>query len=60
MRKAGSTDGPKVHAALESLGTYDGLIKTYHDPFSPDHHEALGPDDYEMTVWKRTRLELIS
>jgi len=60
MRKAGSTEGPKVHAALESLGAYDGLIKTYTDPFSGDHHEALGPDDYEMTVWKGTRLELIS
>jgi branched-chain amino acid transport system substrate-binding protein len=59
IRKAGSTEGPKVHAALESLGTYDGLIKKYANPFSPDRHEALGPDDYEMTTWKGMRLELI-
>jgi len=43
----------------EALGTYDGLIKTYSNPFSPDRHEALGPDDYEMTVWRGPRLELI-
>jgi len=57
--KAGSTEGPKVHAALESLGTYDGLIKRYANPFSPERHEALGPGDYMMTVWKGPRLELI-
>jgi branched-chain amino acid transport system substrate-binding protein len=59
IEKAGTTDGPKVHAALEGLGTYDGLIKTYVNPFSPTRHEALGPDDYQMTVWKGPRLELI-
>ena len=59
VKQAGSTDGEKLHSALESLGTYDGLLKTYNNPFSPDHHEALGPKDYEMTVWKGPRLELI-
>ena len=49
----------KLLGALEALGTYDGLIKTYSNPFSPDRHEALGPDDYEMSVWKGPRLELI-
>jgi branched-chain amino acid transport system substrate-binding protein len=59
VKQAGSTDGEKLHSARESLGTYDGLLKTYNAPFSPDHHEALGPKDYEMTVWKGPRLELI-
>jgi branched-chain amino acid transport system substrate-binding protein len=59
IKKAQSTEGPKVQAALENLGTYDGLVKTYSNPFSPDRHEALGPDDYLMTVWKGTRLELV-
>jgi branched-chain amino acid transport system substrate-binding protein len=59
LQKAGSTDGEKLHSALETLGTYDGLIKTYANPFSPDRHEALAPEDYEMTVWKGPRLELI-
>jgi branched-chain amino acid transport system substrate-binding protein len=59
IKKAGSAEGPKVHAALENLGTYDGLIKRYVNPFAPDRHEALSPDDYMMTVWRAGRLELI-
>jgi branched-chain amino acid transport system substrate-binding protein len=59
VQKAQSTEGPKLHAALENLGTYNGLVKNYTNPFSADRHEALGPDDYSMTVWKGTRLELI-
>ena len=59
IKKAGSSDGPKVQAALEKLGSYDGLIKAYNNPFSADRHEALGPEDYSMTVWRGSRLELI-
>jgi branched-chain amino acid transport system substrate-binding protein len=46
--KAGSTDGNAVRQALENLGTYEGLIKTYKRPFTADDHDALGPDDYVM------------
>ena len=59
IKKANGTDGPKMQAALESLGSYDGLLKSYSNPFSADRHEALGPNDYSMTVWKGSRLELI-
>jgi branched-chain amino acid transport system substrate-binding protein len=59
VKRAGTTDGEKLHGALESLGTFHGLLKTYNNPFSPDHHEALEPKDYEMTIWKGPRLELI-
>ena len=59
IKKAGSTEGPKMQAALESLGAYDGLLKSYNNPFSAERHEALNPDDYSMTVWKGSRLELI-
>jgi branched-chain amino acid transport system substrate-binding protein len=48
IQKAGSTDGEKIRQALESLGTYEGLIKTYKQPFTADNHDALGPDDYVM------------
>ena len=58
-KKAGSTEGPKMHAALESLGSYDGLLKRYDNPFTATRHEALQPNDYSMTVWKGSRLELI-
>jgi branched-chain amino acid transport system substrate-binding protein len=59
IKKAQSTEGPKLQAALEDLGDYDGLVKKYTNPFSASRHEALGPDDYLMTAWKGTRLELI-
>ena len=59
IKKANGTEGPKMQAALESLGSYDGLLKSYANPFSADRHEALGPNDYSMTVWKGSRLELI-
>jgi branched-chain amino acid transport system substrate-binding protein len=49
IEQAGSTDGDAIREALENLsGEYDGLIKTYESPFSPDNHDALGADDYIM------------
>ena len=46
--KAGSTDGDAIRQALENLGRYDGLIKSYDPPFTPDNHDALSEDDYIM------------
>jgi hypothetical protein len=46
--------------ALESLGDYQGLIKNYSNPFSATNHEALNPQDYVMTTWNGSRLELTS
>ncbi|MBN9440692.1 ABC transporter substrate-binding protein [Bosea sp. (in: a-proteobacteria)] len=60
IQKSGGTEGPKMLGALESLGTYDGLIKAYDNPFSATDHEALSPEDYAMTVWKGPRLELMT
>jgi branched-chain amino acid transport system substrate-binding protein len=38
-----------VRSALENLkATYQGLIKTYTLPFTPENHDALGPNDYIM------------
>ncbi|MGI9302150.1 MAG: ABC transporter substrate-binding protein [Gammaproteobacteria bacterium] len=51
--RAGSTDGDAIRQALESLeGSYEGLIKTYTQPFSADNHDALGPDDYIMVRYE--------
>ncbi len=42
MKQAGSTDGPKVKAALEALSTkVDGVVMTYDKPFTKDDHEAI-------------------
>jgi branched-chain amino acid transport system substrate-binding protein len=48
INAAGSTDGDKVRQALESIERYDGLIKTYARPFTPDNHDALNENDYIM------------
>ena len=42
IKQAGSTDGPKIKAALEDLKTpVDGVITTYTKPFSAKDHEAI-------------------
>ncbi len=42
MKQAGTTEGPKVKAALEGLTTkVDGVVTTYDKPFSKDDHEAI-------------------
>ena len=49
IEQAGSTDSDAVRTALEGLKQpYEGLIKTYAKPFTPDNHDALGPEDYIM------------
>ena len=42
IKQAGSTDGPKVRQALENLHqTVEGVVTTYHQPYSHDNHEAI-------------------
>jgi branched-chain amino acid transport system substrate-binding protein len=42
IKQAGTTDGPKVREALESLKEkVDGVVATYDKPFSKDDHEAI-------------------
>ncbi|MBK4735852.1 ABC transporter substrate-binding protein [Noviherbaspirillum sp. DKR-6] len=44
MKQAGSTEGPKVRAALENLNDkVDGVVTSYSKPFSKDDHEAIKP-----------------
>jgi branched-chain amino acid transport system substrate-binding protein len=52
IAKAGSTEGPAVRTALENLGTYQGLIKTYDHPFTAESHDALTEKDYIFTRFK--------
>jgi branched-chain amino acid transport system substrate-binding protein len=43
IRQAGSTEGPKVRAALEDLkAPVEGVVTTYIKPFSKINHEAIG------------------
>ena len=49
IAKAGTTDGPKVRQAFYGIDSYEGLIKTYTRPFTPENHDALGEKDYIFT-----------
>jgi branched-chain amino acid transport system substrate-binding protein len=42
IKQAGSTDGPKIKAALEELKTpVEGVVTTYNKPFTKTDHEAI-------------------
>jgi branched-chain amino acid transport system substrate-binding protein len=42
IKQAGSTDGPKIKAALEDLKTpVEGVVTTYNKPFSAKDHDAI-------------------
>jgi branched-chain amino acid transport system substrate-binding protein len=42
IKQAGSTEGPKVKAALEDLkAPVEGVVTTYNKPFSKGDHEAI-------------------
>jgi branched-chain amino acid transport system substrate-binding protein len=49
IQNAGTTDGPKVRAGFYQIGRYEGLIKTYNKPFTPDNHDAVNENDYVWT-----------
>ena len=45
IKQAGSTDGPKVRAALENMNEkIDGVVTTYNKPYTKDNHEAITAD----------------
>jgi branched-chain amino acid transport system substrate-binding protein len=60
IEAAGSTDGDKIRVALEGLGKYQGLIKSYDHPFSPGNHDALDENDYVMVRYNGERIEPVT
>lgn len=48
IQAAGSTEGDAIRQGFYKVGRYEGLIKTYDNPFSPGVHDAVTADDY---VW---------
>ena len=48
IQKAGTTDRKAVRRAMEELKEYDGAVRRLTRPFTPDRHEALGPEDLFM------------
>lgn len=49
---AGTTDRASVRAALEKVGSHEGLIKRYAPPFTAARHEALGPGELLMARYR--------
>jgi branched-chain amino acid transport system substrate-binding protein len=49
---AGTVERDKVRDALERLGPYDGLARSFPQPFTAERHDALGPDDLLMARWR--------
>jgi branched-chain amino acid transport system substrate-binding protein len=56
VEKAGTTEGPMIREALENLGEYRGLIKTYKRPFTPEEHDALNENDYILVTWRQGKI----
>jgi len=51
IEQAGSTEGPKIKAALEDLKKpYAGVIATWAKPFSKTDHEAIHREQVLMGV----------
>ena len=57
IAEAGSTAGEKVRQGLYAIETYEGLIKTYVKPFSPNNHDALDEHDYVMVHYVGEQIE---
>jgi branched-chain amino acid transport system substrate-binding protein len=49
IAKAGSDDGAKIREGFYAIDSYDGLIKSYKKPFTPQSHDALDSSDYIFT-----------
>lgn len=57
IEQAQSTDGTKIHSALEALHEpVPGYAKTYNAPFSATNHEALTAADYRWVKWAGKKL----
>jgi branched-chain amino acid transport system substrate-binding protein len=47
--KAGSTNGDAIRQGFYKIDSYDGLIKKYVKPFTPEQHDAITENDYVWT-----------
>jgi len=49
IEKAGKIDGPAIREGFYKIESYDGLIKKYAKPFTPETHDAVTENDYVWT-----------
>ena len=60
IAKAGSTDGAAIRAGLLAIPRFQGLIKTYEQPFTEANHDALDERDYVMVRYNGEQIEPIA
>ena len=59
IQQAGSTEGPKIAAALEDLKTpVEGVVATYHKPYTKTDHEAINFDNTKFGEVQNGRVVL--
>jgi branched-chain amino acid transport system substrate-binding protein len=56
IAKAGSLEGPAIREGFYKIERYEGLIKTYVKPFTPDNHDAVNENDYVWTQFIDNRI----
>ncbi len=57
LKQPGAADDrDKLRAALESFGTFDGIIKKYEKPWATTPHEAFNDKDFFFSIWKDGKL----
>jgi branched-chain amino acid transport system substrate-binding protein len=57
MKQAGSTEGPKVKAALENMNEkIEGVVTTYDKPYSKTDHEAINSNNVQFGEVKDGRV----
>ena len=48
-RTPARTDGVKIREGFYKIASYDGLIKSYKQPFTATNHDAINENDYVWT-----------
>ncbi|MGX5202769.1 DctP family TRAP transporter solute-binding subunit [Aliikangiella sp. IMCC44632] len=56
IRSAKSIDSDLVRQHLEKIPKYNGLIKSYSPPFTPNNHDALSIEDLTIAHYKNGNL----
>ncbi len=49
IKIAGKLDGPSIRESFYKIAGYEGLIKKFSKPFTPDNHDAVTENDYVWT-----------
>ena len=53
VEQAKSFDSQKIKDSLEHLKSYEGIVKTYKNPFSKTDHDALNMEDFFMAKFNK-------